>query len=335
MAERGRPEAGRRAPEVQTYAVHGIQVSLASEWSEFLSLGDLMLGAFGSQGPTEESISVRLEVRVRPWLEPPRSLAVRQGSEERLGTAEFQEGESARLKTDRYTIDYADGRDAAVHLRYVLDRRSRLRRAVAGEQPWQDIFSLFRLGVQEPILFKLEGRGGVPLHASVAALDGRAVVLLGLNGSGKSTLCASLLDRLDYVSDNFAVWDGHRILGFPTALRMPRAYAGGNAKGPSLHGKSFVTPDAAKTKLTADPGVLIFVSLGASTSMTRIEPADAYRRLLRIGDMTHEFPRHSYLGPLAAPPDPERTEELARRMPAYRLVMFRTKEARDAVMGIL
>ncbi len=335
MADTGRTGDSRGPPGVRTYAVHGIRVSLASEWSEFLALGNMMLGAFGASAATDESLSVRLDVRLRPWLESPRSLAVREGIEERLGTAEFREGESARLKTDRYTIDYADGRDAAVRAAYVLDRRNRLRKILSRAQPWQDLFSLFRLAVQEPILLKLERRGMVLLHASVAAQDDRALVLLGLNGSGKSSLCANLLDRLDYVSDNFAAWDGRRILGFPSALRLPGDASGVRVDIPSLHGKSFVQPDSRRIRLTAEPRALVFVSLGGATSLTPIAAKESYSRLLEIADMTHEFPRHSFLGPLASLPDLGRIQALAESVPAYRLVMSRTEEARGAVLGIL
>lgn len=335
MLDAGLPADGRGTPNVRAYTVHGIRVSLASEWPEFLTLGDLMLGAFRGGGTTSESLSARVDARVRGWLESPRSLAFREGVEERLGTAEFQEGESTRLKADTYSVSYADGRDATVRAAFVLDRRSRIRRWIAKEQPWQALFSLFRLGVQEPILLKLERRGMVLLHASVAARNGRALIILGLNGSGKSSLCASMLDRLDYVSDNFAAWDGTRVLGFPSALRLSGTMPGKRIDIPSLHGKSFVQPDPGRVRPTAEPGALVFISLGSSTSLTPMEATAAYRRIQQIGDMTHEFPRHSYLGPLAPGPDVARVEELARRVPSYRLVMSRTEEARDAVMGLV
>lgn len=335
MSQQGIPGKQGAEPAARTYEVHGIRVSIASDGPAFLTLADLMLGAFRSHSDSAESLSVRLETRVRGWMESPRSLAVRQGPEERLGTAEFQEGESVHLKADLYSVSYADGSDAAVRASFVLDRRSRLRRLVAKEQPWQILFSLFRFGVQEPILLKLERRGMVLLHASVAAQDSRAIVLLGLNGSGKSSLCASLLDRLDYVSDNFAAWDGDHVLGFPSALRVAGAAPGQRIDLPSLHGKSFMQPDPARVRTTARPAALVLMSLGASTSLTPLEPSEAYRRILEIGDMTHEFPRHSYLGPLAPLPDLARVEELARRVPAYRLVMSRTADARQAVLGLL
>src|SRR5262249_55064163 len=55
-----------------------------------------------------------------------------------------------------------------------------------------------------PVLgWVLRLRGGVPLHASAVALDGRGVVFLGPGGAGKSTLAAALvLTGAELVSDD-------------------------------------------------------------------------------------------------------------------------------------
>ena len=333
MSQRANPVPSGRA-ETHTYSVHGIRVSLTSAWREFLTLGDLHLGAFPVEGNDAESLAVRVDVRVRGWLESPSVPIERGPDEERWGTNEFLHDASARYAAGAMVIRYTDGRDAAVRASYILDRSSRLRRRLLGEPPWEDAFALFRLGVQEPLLLQLERRGAVLLHASAVSKAGRAVLLVGLNGSGKSSLCAGVLDRLDYVSDNFVALDGTKVLGFPSALRMPGS-APRSSTLPTLHGKHFEPPDPRRTRTTAEAHALVFLSLGGATSLTSLSAEDALRRLTQVQDMTHEFPRHTYLGPLAPPPDAAALGALARVVPAYRLVMDRTAEARERVLSLL
>ena len=319
----------------RVYGVHGIRVTVSSEWPEFLALSDLMLGAFPGSAATSESLSVQVDLRIRGWLESPAVPIERQGQEERWGTNEFLEADSARFAAGKLVVRYADGTDAAVRASYILDRSSRFRRLFGGEPPWEDEFALFRLGIQEPLLLKLERRGAVLLHGSAVARDGRAVLLVGLNGSGKSTLCASLLDELDYVSDNFVAVEGKTVLGFPSALRMPGAPPKGSEALPTAHGKTFVRANPTKTRSVAQAHAVVFLSLGTAPSFAELTPSEGFRRFLQIQDMTHEFPRHTYLGPLAPSPNPEALEALSRDVPTYRLVMVRTAEARERVLSLL
>ncbi len=298
-------------------------------------MSDLMFGAFDAHGPSDETLSVEVRLHVRRWLESPSETFDREGHEERLGTNEFLDGATARYAGGRINVRYTDGPGAAVSASYVLDRSSRLRRIVGRGQPWDEAYSLFRIAVHEPVLLKLERRGAVLLHASAAARDGRALLLLGLNGGGKTTLCASLLGELDYVSDNFVAVSGRRVLGFPSALRMPGSTVVGLRGMPIAHGKHFERPTQGRMRTEAEAAALVFLSLGSPTALTPLSPDQAFRRLLQIQDMTHEFPRHTYLGPLAPPPELAGIEAVARAVPAYRLVVSRTEEARERVLSTL
>jgi hypothetical protein len=329
-------DSARPHPEedARIYGVHGIRVSVASPWRNFLRLSDLMLGAFGSSGSCPESLAARVDLHLRGWLESPAVPLERGAEEERWGTNEFLDRATARFAAGKLVIRYSDGTDAAVRASYILDRTTRFQRIFGGGEPWEDEFALFRLGIQEPILLKLERRGAHLLHASAVAKDGRGIVLVGLNGSGKSTLCASLLDRLDYVSDNFVALEGQTVLGFPSALRMPGPPGPGSPGLPVAHGKYFVRPDPAKTKTAAEVQALVFLSLGKETTLASLSPEEGFRRLVQVRDMTHEFPRHTYLGPFAPPPDLEGLAALAQDVPCYRLVMSRTAEARERTLSL-
>lgn len=312
----------------RSYSVHGIHVTVASNSMDFLSLSEWMLGAFGPTGPNGESIRARLRMDSRGWLAPASSQIPFMPTEERLGTHEFREGDTARYRDALYSIDYADGQDARVDVRYTQDRRTRLRRILRGETPWPDLYALFRLAVQEPLLLKVERRGAVLLHAAAVAKGEDALLFIGLNGSGKSTLCAGLLDRFDYVTDNFAAWDGREVLGFPSALRVPLHGRENGSSLPVIHGKVLSPADPGRTRTAAKPRALVFVSLGGKTSLAPLSPDDALRGLLQVREMTHEFPAHSYLGPLAPPLELERVRDLAHAVPSYRLVMADRQEAR-------
>lgn len=335
MSEPPVSQSSHPPSETRTYAVHGIRVSIHADWSEFLVLSDLMFGDFRPQGDTSETLSVDVGLQVRGWFDSPAVRIERQHAEERLGTNEFLGSGTARYAAGKLDVRYTDGRDAHVSASYILDRSSRLRRLVGRQESWDDEYALFRLAVHEPVLLKLERRGAVLLHASAVSRDGRALILVGLNGGGKSTLCASLLDRLDYVSDNFVALDAKRVLGFPSALRMPGPSAAGSRDLPAAHGKHFLRLDPGRSRTAGDAQALVFLSLGSATYLTPLTPDEAFQRLLQVQDMTHEFPRHTYLGPLAPPPKLTSLEALSEEVPAYRLVVSRTNDARDHLLSLL
>lgn len=332
--EAGSRSGSKGAPSPRRYSVHGIHLKVASESPEFLALCDWMLGAFRPPGPNGESIDARMQMNFRGWLKPPGSQIPWLPQEERLGTHEFREADAVRYRDAHYSIEYADGNDARVQIRYVQDRRTRLRGILQGETPWPDLYALFRLAIQEPLLLKLERRGAVLLHAAAVAQGEEALLFVGLNGSGKSTLCAGLLDRFDYVTDNFAAWDGRDVLGFPSALRIPAAGADDGTELPVIHGKVLSPPDPGRTRAVARPRGLVFVSLGGKTSLSPITSQDAVRHLLQVREMTHEFPSHCYLGSLSPPLDLARIQELAAAVPAYRLVMADREEARRCATSL-
>jgi hypothetical protein len=95
-------------------------------------------------------------------------------------------------------------------------------------------------------------RGRPCLHASAAAIDGRAVVLLGPAGSGKSTLCAALCRHgAELVCDDAASLErtGTGVVaytGYPSIRLWPDSAAALLGKD---HGLAQVTPRTDKVRL--------------------------------------------------------------------------------------
>ena len=74
-------------------------------------------------------------------------------------------------------------------------------------------------------------RRGVFLHAGAVAWRGRALVLPGASWSGKSTLVAELLEAgAEYLSDEFAVIRGERVVPFPKPLTLRHDRATGRQR---------------------------------------------------------------------------------------------------------
>lgn len=118
-------------------------------------------------------------------------------------------------------------------------------------------------------------RGEEPLHATVVALSGRAIGLLGSSGAGKSTLAAYLVaEGADLVTDDMLriAFDGDRAVAHPGPHRLKlfdeparRLLPGAARRGhfSALSGKVLVEPRA--TPGTADPRPLaaLFLLAGA------------------------------------------------------------------------
>ncbi len=321
---------------MQKYAVHGICVSLTSDLPRFLRLVSLNFKAFESQSDTHKCFDVVVRLRKRKWFPGPQAPPEPVGNEEKWGTGIFREGNVARFKSSSISVEFADGEHASVRARYVMDRLTRVAGLYKAVPQWEVCQRLMRLALHQPILRMLEGRGMQLLHAAAVSSNGEAILITGLNGSGKSSLCFSLLDQFDYMADNFTLWDGMEVLGFPEAMRLATTRVDMASSGtPTLWGKRLIPMPPERTVLSARPHTLVVLTQGSRTSITPLSSQEATRRVNQIHDITHEFPRHTYLGTLSQPQDNSQLASLIRSVPAFALTMSDVKEARELVVDLL
>lgn len=317
------------------YFVHGIHLQVDSDWSRFLQYLDLNLAAFSPPTPTTDDLLVRVAIRRKPWRPRPAGQATRPATEERWGDDLSVDGAAIRFRWGSVSLDFSSGPPATVHATYLLDRKTRLAGALHEVPRWEDVQAVSRFAVYLPLFHLIERSGAIVLHAAAVAGKRSAIVLSGLNGSGKSTLCSALAERLRYMSDNYVIWTGQEILGFPEALRIPLGNAANtDSARPSVWGKRLVPPDPTRISLSAKPGALFLLTLARTTAAKRVAAAEAIRRLEVVQDMTAEFPRYGYLGPLSPSRNPGAIESLANAVPAYALAVGDTSEARERVLEL-
>ena len=155
----------------------------------------------------------------------------------------------------------------------------------AGPERWEH-----RLGSGALPLLAGE-RGGLPLHASAAAVDGRAVVICGVTGRGKSTLAATLAARghealaedgvvVRFDEDEPTVWPGlagSRI----TAEAAVAIGIGEGAGGTDPRGRFLVETPRTVTGPTPVAAVAILLErVSDRIKLVRPSPARAHRELL-------------------------------------------------------
>ncbi len=313
---------------VYRYHVHDIDLTLTSNWPRFLELVAFNFRAFPPGEEARDSLNVDVTLRKKRWFRPPRAPDAPLGGEEKWGTDLYLEGDAVRFRMENEGVEFVDGTPVTVRAWYTMDRRSRVASLYRDVPPWEVCHRLMRRAIHQPLLSLLERRNLLLFHAAAAALRGEAVLIIGLNGSGKSSLCFSLLDEFDYMSDNYVFWDGQEVLGFPEALRLA-VWAGPEADdAPMVFGKHLIPVDREKVTWRATPRAAVLVTQASETRMVSLSPETAAQRIRTIHDMTHEFPRHLYLGPLSPPRDPSRLEAFTRAVPTYALRVSEPATAR-------
>lgn len=316
-----------------SYNVHGLQVTLSSNWPIFLDLVTINLAAFIREAEVKESLDVAVSLTKKRWFGDEHWSAKRVGEEEKWGTGTFVEGGAARLRSEFLQVEFQEKPVAAVSAQYLVDRKTRIASWYREVPSWGTCQEVMRRALYMPIFHLLERRGMQLLHAAAVAAKGQAFIFAGLNGSGKSSLCHSLLDDFDYMSDNYVLWDGENVLAFPEAMRLPASAATlVPPESPLVYGKRLVPISPEKTVLKAKPRCLFMLTQGSRASMTALSALEAAGRMEVIHDMTHEFPRYSFLGPLSGNRDPRVLLDLADQTRSYALTMSETEKAKELVL---
>lgn len=187
------------------------------------------------------------------------------------------------------------------------------------------IIRLFIVGPALGVL--LHQRGGVALHASSVAVEGKAVVFLGESEWGKSTSAAAFVRAgFPLVADD-VTWVTETapptvVPGFPQVKLWPEA---ASALGWDVDALPLVHPDMDKRAIRADEnfsvaplplGRVYVLSHGPANAIEPIEPQDAFVELVR-----HSF-AVDLLGPTGMQREHfERCSELAASVPFRRLVV--------------
>lgn len=146
------------------------------------------------------------------------------------------------------------------------------------EQSWSTGLGLSLL------VFRLLAHGGLVLHGTAAALDGRGILCLGVSGSGKSTL-ARLLDPAgaQVLSDERPVlrrWPGPAAEAAPTpgdtAFRV--------------YGSPWPSSADIARNAWAPLARLYFLEHGAKDRLTPLSPRDAFNRLIHVATIPWHDP---------------------------------------------
>ncbi len=90
-----------------------------------------------------------------------------------------------------------------------------------------------------------------------------------------------------------------------------------------------------RTALSARPHALVVLTQGSRTSTTPLSSQEATRWVNQIHDITHEFPRYTYLGTLSQPQDHSQLASLIRSVQAFALTMSDVRQARELVVDPL
>lgn len=170
------------------------------------------------------------------------------------------------------------------------------------------------------LLVAARSRRGVFLHAGAVGWRGRAIVLPGASGSGKTTLVAELVRAgAAYLSDEFAVIRGDRVVPYPKTLSVRDPHEAGRQKP---LGVSSLGGWQQREPLPVGLVVLALFEPGASWRGRTLPPGRALQSLLSHAVQARIAPREV----LAA------LEALVRAAP---VVSVKRGEAREAARRIV
>jgi hypothetical protein len=154
-----------------------------------------------------------------------------------------------------------------------------------------------------PVFFRLERQGLLPLHAAAVDLDGTGVVFCGLPGSGKTTLSLALLclPEARLLSDNIIFYDKERVFSCPEPVLVDDLSLKliGNASSVLLplgtrhvfdRHWCHIDPDRLVDETV--PRILLFVGLGAKTTLRPLSCAETYQRFASVNCIAKELRRY-------------------------------------------
>ena len=175
---------------------------------------------------------------------------------------------------------------------------------------WHEVYqAMMRLCVHFPLFSLLQEKGYSVLHASAVAKEGKAILFLGLNGAGKGTSALSLLPELNILADNFLLFDGDYIYGFPETIRISPQVAKSlhlDAGGDMVFGKLQKKNSLKLSEVKAKAEKAIICRRGEMTSWEEMDRNSALAYVEAADRFLHENQAYSYMAFLTNRKTPDR-----------------------------
>jgi len=179
-----------------------------------------------------------------------------------------------------------------------MTKRFRIARSLKTDELYEHYLELMRRSIQFPIFQILEHRGFTLLHASATKGPDSAVLFMGLNGSGKTSSALALTPEMNLISDNFVLFDGRNIIGFPEMIRIPQdsplAHDAERHRAVAF-GRIHIRNDLAMEEMKSIPGICIVCQKGPSSRWEPIDKSEAIRYLEATDRFLQEGHLYSYL----------------------------------------
>lgn len=326
-------------------SISGIEVSIESENSSLLAYCSRFLRAFSSH-----SCDAKLDLEVY-FSGNRRSRSETLDLPKILGAGVKVYGNSIEICAHQAAGVFCEVRNdrndghQVIYCHSEISRVRRLWRLIKGRKQSQNQLhmTMLRQGVLLPVLALLLSKQRLlALHASVVALNGRAIVFTGLNGCGKSGLALNLITQQEflYLSDNYALIDPSIGLAyaFPEPIRITNAErltASRRFSGNDLaFGKWQMVPNQEILCSQAEVSCVAHIAIGSKFTVRRMGSEQLATRLISLHRFLAETPEYSWihlyhhlalqkdLGEIAD----SATHELCRTVPCYEIEIPWTKE---------
>jgi hypothetical protein len=284
------------------FNIHGVELEVKSEKSEFLEFLEKRLGNFA-----EDSNKPDIEIEVN------------------FDSPNFNEEEFSSLSAETKVKDnqmiYENGPlkskitvSDKVEIEAYLDPKQWKhygRIAKKGkERTWNEYYEYFiiRKAIQLPLMWKMQQEGFYPVHASAVEKDGKAYVFTGFGGVGKTTLGLYLAENgYRLMGDNFVFLKDGKVYPYPEMLRVTdftlENISEVEKTGEEVFGQEIVEMD--KQKIGTEPVDLekIFLLTRGEFGHRKVE--NGVERLLGLADNLQEFHTHHYTSLLSFVTDQE------------------------------
>ncbi len=285
--------------------VEGVTVRLDTEESSFEryvrgSYGPACATTSASESRRETDINVHVDFHrfrgplARAWLDRVETEnPVILGSHLRVGDG------SVFYQYGPYCIEALKSRNGIeVRALFQMTRRHIFLKMLGNDEILESYQALMRQSIHYPLFHALQEKGFSVLHANLVEKDGDGVLFIGANGAGKTTAALALLPEARILADNFVLFDGNNLVGFPEYIRVSKEAAeahGLKTTGMEIFGKRQVGIGEGALRRRARPAAGVIVRRGTRASWKEIEREKVIRYLDAVDSFLHEGHKYSYI----------------------------------------